>query len=389
MDEKKIFPGLFILMLIPPGMFEFIAAATANALKGPRLVSGEPGGAVTVTCHYAPTSVNRHQRKYWCRLGPPKWICRTIVSTNYYTHLRYHGRVTLEDFPRSSLFVVRLFQLSPTDEGCYRCGIGSRNDMLFFSVNLTVSTGLSSTVPTGTQAASELTRASLATTSPEANRWTSGTIQTGEGQRAGWDRVDPTPGTSETTASSKDRQPPEITMPVTPGTGSRVDVSVSATVPSPKFTVLSNTTDDIWVPGTRSSTANRAMVSEEGGRTMTPNTDGPIEETTSIRVALDATWKAVGTIRPSALTSKKWVWETFQEETSVSKPPALGDLEDATPAAGAWTFGTIIQEMATAEGSTKGDLVSTAEDSGLHATPSQATGVEPLRPRGTESSTER
>ncbi|XP_012859392.1 high affinity immunoglobulin alpha and immunoglobulin mu Fc receptor [Echinops telfairi] len=114
----------------------------ANALKGPRLVSGEPGGAVTITCHYAPTSVNRHQRKYWCRLGPPNWICRTIVSTNHYTHLQYHGRATLEDFPWSSMFVVRLSQLSPMDEGCYRCGIGSRNDMLFFSVNLTVSTGL-------------------------------------------------------------------------------------------------------------------------------------------------------------------------------------------------------------------------------------------------------
>ncbi|XP_008590014.1 PREDICTED: polymeric immunoglobulin receptor, partial [Galeopterus variegatus] len=113
----------------------------ANALKGPRLVSGDPGGAVTIQCHYTPLSVNRHQRKYWCRLGPPRWICYTIVSSSHYTHHRYQGRVALADFPQSGLFVVRLSQLSLDDAGYYRCGIGDRNDMLFFSMNLTVSAG--------------------------------------------------------------------------------------------------------------------------------------------------------------------------------------------------------------------------------------------------------
>ncbi|KFO19650.1 High affinity immunoglobulin alpha and immunoglobulin mu Fc receptor [Fukomys damarensis] len=111
----------------------------ANALKGPRLVSGELGGAVTIRCHYTPLSINRHQRKYWCRLGPPTGTCHTVVSTNHYTHPGYRGRAALADFPQSSVFVVRLSQLSTRDEGHYRCGIGNSNNALFFSVSLTVS----------------------------------------------------------------------------------------------------------------------------------------------------------------------------------------------------------------------------------------------------------
>lgn len=116
--------------------------AAANALKGPRLVTGEHGGTVTIQCHYAPTTINRHQRKYWCRLNPLTWLCHTIVSTNHYTHIRYSGRVALADFPHSGLFVVRLTQLSPEDVGSYRCGIGNGNNMLFLSMNLDISTGM-------------------------------------------------------------------------------------------------------------------------------------------------------------------------------------------------------------------------------------------------------
>lgn len=106
-------------------------------------MTGDTGGAVTIRCHYAPSSVNRHQRKYWCRLGPPSWICYTVVSTNRYTHPNYRGRVALTDVPQSGLFMVRLLQLSLDDMGLYRCGIGDRNNMLFFSMNLTVSAGMS------------------------------------------------------------------------------------------------------------------------------------------------------------------------------------------------------------------------------------------------------
>lgn len=39
--------------------------------------------------------------------------------------------------------MVKLFRLSPNDTGLYRCGIGDRNDKLFFRMNLNVSPGKS------------------------------------------------------------------------------------------------------------------------------------------------------------------------------------------------------------------------------------------------------
>ncbi|XP_042638520.1 high affinity immunoglobulin alpha and immunoglobulin mu Fc receptor [Orycteropus afer afer] len=360
----------------------------ANALKGPRLVSGEPGGAVTIKCHYASTSVNKYQRKYWCRLGPPEWICHTIVSTNHYTNHRYRGRVALEDFPQSSLFVVRLFQLSLTDEGYYRCGIGKRNDMLFFSMNLTVSAGPFSII---SAAASKLTTRSLATASPVANRWTPGTTQTTEEQGAGWDKIIPTPGTRKTIASAKGRQPLGITRSVAPGIGSWAEVSIRATVPSPesrasKLTVISNIVEDVLVWSTRSSVANRARVSDDGRKVTTSKVDGPTEETRRVMIAPDATWEVRGTIRPSTLTSEKWAWENLQDAASISKQPAPGSNEETTRGAGVWTLGTTSIEMATVEGSTKGQLVSTAGDSGPQAVPSKVVAAGPLRPRGKGSS---
>ncbi|XP_020858607.1 high affinity immunoglobulin alpha and immunoglobulin mu Fc receptor isoform X2 [Phascolarctos cinereus] len=111
-----------------------------NALKGPRLVAGDLGGTVTIKCHYAPTTVNKHERKYWCRLYWPQRICHTVISTNFFISQSYQGRVTLTDFPNRGMFVVTLTQLASEDAGHYRCGIGRSTDMLFFSMNLTVST---------------------------------------------------------------------------------------------------------------------------------------------------------------------------------------------------------------------------------------------------------
>lgn len=202
-----------------------------NALKGPRLVTGEPGGAVTIQCRYAPLSIYRHQRKYWCRLNPLTWICHTIVSTNSYTHRQYHGRVALTDFRHSGLFVVRLSQLSSDDVGYYRCGVGNQNDILFFSMNLTISTGSPGTLPT---AAGELLTGSCGTATPAANRGTPGTTQTAERQGTGWERAAVTPGTSKTTASAKGRPTPGTAGAGAPGTDSWVEASLWATVSIPR-----------------------------------------------------------------------------------------------------------------------------------------------------------
>ncbi|ELW47757.1 High affinity immunoglobulin alpha and immunoglobulin mu Fc receptor [Tupaia chinensis] len=221
----------------------------ANALTGPRQVSGEPGGAVTIQCHYTPSSINRHQRKYWCRLRPLTWICHTIVSSNKHIHHRYHGRVALTDFPQRGLFVVRLSQLSLDDVGRYRCGIGDNNYMLSFSMNLTISAGPfnHSTTPV----ARELITGSFATASPATNTWTPGTTQMTDGQGMEWGEVASTLGTSKTTASTQGGQTPEVTRSIATGPGTWIEGPIRATVPIPehpasKTGIMSNMTEGVW-----------------------------------------------------------------------------------------------------------------------------------------------
>uniref|UniRef100_A0A8C8YZE4 Fc alpha and mu receptor n=1 Tax=Prolemur simus TaxID=1328070 RepID=A0A8C8YZE4_PROSS len=365
--------------------------AVANALRGPRLVSGKPGGAVTIQCRYAPSPVNRHQRKYWCRLGPPRWICRTIVSSTHYTHHRYHGRVVLADFPHRGFFVVRLSRLSLDDVGCYHCGIGDRSTMLFFSMNLTVSAGPSSTFPMATPATGVLTPTSFGTASPAANRWTPGPTQTTEGWGTEWDRVAPTPGASTATASAKGRHTPGTTGTAAAGTGVWVEASVKATVPVPesptsKTSGVSSTTGGVWMWGTRSSMTNRAIVSKDRRERTTTQADRPRVETERAGIPVDAARKVIGTIGPSALVSENLPWETLQEATPVAKQQFLGSIEGTTPAAGVWTLGISSTETAPVEGSTEGDPDTAAGDSGPQATPSRAPAAGPLRPPGKESS---
>ncbi|XP_037667737.1 high affinity immunoglobulin alpha and immunoglobulin mu Fc receptor isoform X2 [Choloepus didactylus] len=364
----------------------------ANALKGPRLVSGQVGGEVTIRCHYHPTPINRHQRKYWCRLGPPTWICHTIVSSDPYTDLHYHGRVALTDFPRDGVFAVRLSRLFPEDVGYYRCGIGNRNDMLFFSMTLTISAGPSSIIPTATLATEELATRSFGT-SPMANRWIPGATQTIEGQGTGWDRVALTSETSKMTDPTKGGQTSGTMGAIFLGTGSWVKGSIRATVPIPetqqalKSRGMSNATEGVWVWGNKNSVANRARESKGGRKIATTKADRQREETKRVRIDLVGAWTVIGTIKPSTLVSEKWAWENFQEATPVSRQRALGSIE-TTPAPGMWTLETTSTETASAEGSTEGHPAVAAGDSGPQATPSQALAAGPQRPPGRGSSLE-
>ncbi|XP_061238049.1 high affinity immunoglobulin alpha and immunoglobulin mu Fc receptor isoform X1 [Bos javanicus] len=356
--------------------------AAASALTGPRLVSGEPGGAVTIQCRYPSLAINSHLRKYWCRLGPPAGVCRTVVSTNRYTHLRYRGRVALADFPKRGLFVVRLSRLSPEDEGRYRCGLGNSNNALFFSMNLTVSPGLSRTIPTATLDYGELITGSFEITSPPATkRCTRGNTQTTGRQRTGWDTVALTPGARKTTASATGRQTPGATAVVAPGTGSQVEGSVWATVPtvqSPASTVrgMTGATEQGLVWSTSNSEATRARASERERET-TPGVNRPSEETDSVSATPGTTETAAGTIRPSPLASERWMWEPLQEETSASEPQSLGSIEGTIPAAAVWTSEPTRIEMASAEGSSEGDLDTPAGDGGPRVMPSQALAAGP------------
>ncbi|XP_039737645.1 high affinity immunoglobulin alpha and immunoglobulin mu Fc receptor isoform X1 [Pteropus medius] len=359
-----------------------------NSLRGPRLVSGKPGDTVTFQCHYNPSFINGLQRKYWCRLRPLTWLCPTVVSTNHYTHLHYGDRVALSDFPQNGFFVVTLSQLSPEDVGSYRCGIGNRNDVLFSSMNLTISAGPPSTIPGVIPASGELVRTSFGIASPATNRWTPGTTQTIGRQEAGWDRVGSTPGISKRTASAKRRRTPGTTGAVVADPVSQVESTIWATVSIPESPAsairgMSNTTEGVWVWGARGSVTNSARASEEGREARTTEADRPREEAERVRTGLDADWMITGTSRPSTLVSEKWVWETLREARLVSKPQDLGSIEGTTPAAGVWTLGPTIIEMASMEGSTKGDLDSPTGDSGPQATPSQDLAAGPLRPPGT------
>lgn len=141
--------------------------------------------------------------------------------------------------------------------------------------------------------------------------------------------------------------------------------------------------------GTIGSVANSARASEEGRETRTTEADRPREEAERVRTGLDAAWMITETSKPSTLVSEKWVWETLREARLASKPQALGFMEGYTTAAGVWTLGPTSIEMASVEGSTKGDLDSAAGDSGPQATPSQDLAAGPLQPPGTRFSMNR
>ncbi|CAH7197458.1 Fcamr [Phodopus roborovskii] len=410
----------------------------ANALRGPRLVSGETGGAVTIRCHYAPSSVNRHQRKYWCRLSPLLWICYTIVSTNHYTHHDYRGRVTLTDFPQSGFFMVKLLQLSLNDTGLYRCGIGDRNDMLFFRTDLIVAAG-----PSNTTYAASSTSGELITTSPRiaaaanrgtpgvtqilegggpeqyrtapttANRWTPGVTQTLEGRDSERDRKAPTTANrwtleitqilegqgseqdrtalttrvSKTTAPANGRQIPRTAKTTVPGTSSREEGSIKATVPTPesptsKSRSMFSTTQGVWTWSTRNSAATRASTSKGREKGTAPEADGPQGET-EVSTPPEALRKTTGTTRPSALISERVTWETLQEARETSKQETLYSVEESSPAPNAWTLNTSHTQMAS--GSIDWRLENTGGESSPQ-TPSQLSSGGVVWTPGKESS---
>ncbi|XP_048213556.1 high affinity immunoglobulin alpha and immunoglobulin mu Fc receptor [Perognathus longimembris pacificus] len=369
------------------------SSAAADVLKGPRLVSGEAGGAVIIQCHYTPLSVNRHQRKYWCRLRPPTYICYTVVSTNHYTHHDYLGRVSLVDFPHSGLFVVRLSQLSLDDVGYYRCGIGDGNNLLFLAMNLIVSAGPSNMIPITLPASGKLTTASSGTASPGANPWTPEATQTPEEEGSEWDRVAPSAETTQTTASTKGRQRPGTDREVAPEMDSQARAPIKITVPtvqSPALNLrsLSSTPKDAWTWSTGSSVTNGIRIFQGEPQMTTTQASWPGEGTQRLRMALVTAKKTTGTIRPLPLVSEQAAWEILRETLVVSQQQALGSTKGSTPAPGAWTLDTPHLEAASGKGSTDQDSESTVADSdlqgdsGSQATLSQALATDSLRPTG-------
>ncbi|XP_043856055.1 polymeric immunoglobulin receptor [Dromiciops gliroides] len=116
-------------------------ASTKSPIFGPKQVTGEEGGSVSIQCFYPPTSVNRHDRKYFC-LQNLRGSCETVVSSNDFVSERYTGRANLTNFPGNGSFLIQISQLVKEDTGLYKCGVGISRRGLSFDITLKVGQGL-------------------------------------------------------------------------------------------------------------------------------------------------------------------------------------------------------------------------------------------------------
>ncbi|NWV04592.1 PIGR protein, partial [Ptilonorhynchus violaceus] len=108
----------------------------SSSLYGSRFLTGVVGGSITHQCFYSASPANKHGRKFWCKTAA-NGVCYTIVSSSY-TAGDYEGRVSLGDAPQNGTFRVTMTGLKGSDTGTYRCGIGTTNEGLYVSLNLTV-----------------------------------------------------------------------------------------------------------------------------------------------------------------------------------------------------------------------------------------------------------
>nr|XP_009920470.1 PREDICTED: polymeric immunoglobulin receptor-like [Haliaeetus albicilla] len=131
----------FLLAFLPTesASSKYLPKAASNPVFGPRQVYGLLNGSVTVKCFYPPTSVNRHDRKYWCRESATG--CMTVVSTSGYTAPGYKGRASITDDPQAESFQIHISELTMADAGTYQCGVGINSRGLCHKVSLDVSKG--------------------------------------------------------------------------------------------------------------------------------------------------------------------------------------------------------------------------------------------------------
>lgn len=131
-------PFLLLLALIPAESARsrhLPKAAISSPVFGPRQVQAVLGGSATVRCFYPPTLVNRHDRKYWCRVSGPR--CVTLVATGYVAP-SYRDRIALSDHPEAENFQIDISALGPGDAGTFQCGIGVNGRGLSHTVTLSI-----------------------------------------------------------------------------------------------------------------------------------------------------------------------------------------------------------------------------------------------------------
>ncbi|NXS11257.1 PIGR protein, partial [Neodrepanis coruscans] len=129
---------VFLLAFLPAesARSRHVLKSTSNPVFGPRQVYGLLNDSTIVKCFYPPTSVNRHDRKYWCR--QQGGTCVTVASTNGFVASSYKGRVSITDHPEEHNFQINISALAPTDAGTYQCGVGVNGRGLSYRVTLEV-----------------------------------------------------------------------------------------------------------------------------------------------------------------------------------------------------------------------------------------------------------
>lgn len=141
-EKAHVLGGKF--HLLPQSQKASVSVPTVVSMKspifGPQDVSSVEGSSVSIRCYYPATSVNRHSRKYWCRIGA-KGRCTTLISSEGYISKDYKGRANLTNFPENGTFVMDIGHLTRGDSGLYKCGLGISSRGLSFDVSLEVSQG--------------------------------------------------------------------------------------------------------------------------------------------------------------------------------------------------------------------------------------------------------
>uniref|UniRef100_A0A8C3F388 Immunoglobulin V-set domain-containing protein n=1 Tax=Chrysemys picta bellii TaxID=8478 RepID=A0A8C3F388_CHRPI len=93
----------------------------SSALYGPKFLTGQVGGSITIKCIYPPIKANRYDRKYWCKISGTRRVCNTIISTNNFISKDYKGRASITDFPKNGTFTIQMTQLVQNDAGIIPC----------------------------------------------------------------------------------------------------------------------------------------------------------------------------------------------------------------------------------------------------------------------------
>ncbi|NWI93250.1 PIGR protein, partial [Pitta sordida] len=131
---------IFLLTFVPAESAKsrhLLKSAISSPVFGPRQVYGVVGGSTVVKCFYPPTTVNRHDRKYWCKQSGGS--CMTVASTSGYVASAYKGRISITDYPEEENFQINISALALTDTGTYQCGVGVNGRGLSYKVTLNVS----------------------------------------------------------------------------------------------------------------------------------------------------------------------------------------------------------------------------------------------------------